>query len=65
MKLPDSKRREIAKKGRSLPRKGKGGGAAGRVQQFQKQRGIRKKRPGDAGTGDKTRDDGGHGSSDE
>ena len=46
MKLPESKRKQIEKKGRSLPEKGKGGGALARLQQFQKQRGVKQVRPG-------------------
>jgi len=51
MKLPASKRKEIKKKGGSVPAKPAGGGARARVEQFQKQRGIgpkrTKKRPPD------------------
>lgn len=46
MRLPESKRKQIEKKGRSLPEKGEGGGARARVQQFQKQRGLKQTRPG-------------------
>ena len=44
MKLPASKRKQIAKQGRSLPHESEGGGARARQQQFEKQRGV--KRPG-------------------
>jgi len=44
MKLPASKRKQIAKTGRSLPEASAGGGARARQQQFEKQRGV--KRPG-------------------
>ena len=44
MKLPASKRKQIAKKGRPLPDASEGGGARARQQQFEKQRGV--KRPG-------------------
>ena len=61
MRLPNSKRRQIEKKGGPQPRKGAGGGAAARVQLVQKQRGITK---GGTGSGGKARDRS-HGSSDE
>jgi hypothetical protein len=44
MKLPESKRKQIEKKGRPLPDKSAGGGARARQQQFEKQRGVT--RPG-------------------
>ena len=42
MKLPASKRRQIEKKGRTLPAKTEGGGARERQQQFEKQRGVKR-----------------------
>ena len=42
MKLPASKRRQIEKKGRTLPAKTEGGGARARQQQFEKQRGVKR-----------------------
>jgi hypothetical protein len=52
MKLPASKRKEIQKKGASVPAKPPGGGAQARVEQFEKQRGIRRRRTAKR-TGDK------------
>ena len=55
MKLPASKRRQIEKKGRTLPAKTEGGGARARQQQFEKQRGV-KRGGGSSGSGAPAKD---------
>lgn len=51
MKLPKSKRKQIEKKGGSMPEKGEGGGARAREQQFRKQRGLKQARAARSGVG--------------
>ena len=41
MKLPVEKRKELKKKGRREPTSPEGGGALGRLRQFEKERGIK------------------------
>jgi hypothetical protein len=41
MKLPAGKRKELKKKGKHEPAPAEGGGALGRLRQFEKERGIK------------------------
>ena len=42
MKLPEKKRKELQKKGKEEPPRISGGGAMGRLRQFEKERGLDK-----------------------
>jgi hypothetical protein len=66
MKLPVNKRKELEKKGRRESTHGPGGGALGRLRQFERERGLKETEPtnpsgdeakGEESEGEQRRDD--------